>query len=277
MRVLMTSVLLAAALGAGCDGNLNAGGGADLTYHTVEFHRQGGEKCPGDAGVTEENALCATVKFTYPEISSDARPELADKLNRFIRRQLLDTDVAETADPATPEGEVDFGAFADRFIKEYRDDPNTFTSWELERSAEAVYANEKLLTLRFDEFGFTGGAHPFSGSRYAVLKLEDATELELPDLFNPGYEAALNVEGEKAFRAVRDLPAGASLEEQGFNFENNVFALNRNFGVDRDSLRFIFNSYEVAPYAMGPTELAIPYEDIQSLLRPDGLLGAHAN
>lgn len=279
MRVLFLPVLLLASVLSACDSGNNATDESNanavslgISYQMREFTRQGGSKCPTEQNKTNEDMLCASVKFTYPEVSSKVKPDLAVKLNDLIKRQLLDT--IEGIPEQTPPSSIE--AFADNFIRDYQQDPNTFTSWELERSVRIVHNTNTLLTLLFEEFGFTGGAHPFNGSRFMVLNLTDGSTVALDDLMNPGYEAALNVEGEKAFREARQLPENTSLEEEGFTFENNVFVLNDNYGVNKDGLSFIFNSYEVAPYVMGPTEFTIPYEDIRSLIRPNGLLGSKA-
>lgn len=287
MRVHILPIVLLASLLSACGGGNGAAEGSDkgsnatplgISYNVVEFKRQGGSKCLGDPGVKADDALCATVKFTYPEINSASKPELANTLNTVIRQQLLDTiEDAEAGQPAA-NAPTTLESFADDFIEEYKQDPNTFTSWEIERSIRVVHNTSKLITLLFEEFGFTGGAHPFNGSRFLVLDLENGKQVQLADLMTPGYESALNVEGEKAFRAARQLPEGSNLEEEGFTFENNTFILNNNnYGVNKDGLSFIFNSYEVAPYVMGPTEFTIPYEDIRPLIRVDGLLGSKAN
>lgn len=271
----LVPVVLALFFLSSCDGDMLAGDNskdtaAPLAFNIVEFKRQGGPKCPdGTTEIKPDEVLCATVKFTYPQMTSDAKPELADNLNTFIQQQLLDST---ENDPAT-RGEVSLESFAADFIDEYKQDPATFTSWEIERNVTVVFSTNRLVTLLFEEFGFTGGAHPFSGRRYSVLDLETGKQQQLADLLKPGYEPVLNVQGEKAFRVSRELQDGSSLEDQGFTFENNVFVLNDNFGVDQDGLNFIFNSYEIAPYAMGGSEFTIPYEDIHSLIREDGLLG----
>ena len=194
-------------------------------------------------------------------------------MNELIKQQLLDQIEGTPSELVATQS---LEAFADSFIQDYTQDSNNFTSWELERSVRIIHNTNTLLTLLFEEFGFTGGAHPFNGSRFIVLNLANAQPVSLDDLMNPGYEAALNVAGEKAFREARQLTDHSSLEEDGFNFANNAFVLNDNYGVNKDGLSFIFNSYEVAPYVMGPTEFTIPYEDIRSLIRPNGLLGSKA-
>ncbi len=241
---------------------------AGLNFRPVELVKQGGnDACLSVAEAPATESICAIVKFNYPEVSSKSRPEIAQAINQLIQTQLLDSAENNSVAKQTLE------QFADGFIDEFKKDPNTFTRWSLERTATVVYVSEHLLTLLFQEYGFSGEAHPFSGARYIVLDIQTGKVLSLSDLLNPGYEAALNVAGEQAFREARNLPEAASLDEQGFVFDNNVFVLNTNFGVTKDGLTFYFNSYEIAPYAMGSTELTIPYEDIRALIRPQGALG----
>ena len=140
----------------------------------------------------------------------------------------------------------------------------------------AADASDHLLTLNFSESGYTGGAHPFSGQRYFVLDLDSGKHLALNALLAPNYEAELNKVGERAFRKERNLPEAASLEEAGFWFANNSFKVNTNFGVLKDSLVFNFNAYEVAPYAMAPTEFTVSYDDIKAFIPEAGLLAAVA-
>nr|CAA6829477.1 MAG: Unknown protein [uncultured Thiotrichaceae bacterium] len=248
-----------------------------LSFELVDLEQQGGSQCPEEiANSTEataeaEGELCATVKFRYPKINSEAKPELAEKLNAFILRQMVDNPVeGMAAENMTPE------QFAEGFIQEYTEAPNPFSSWELDRSIRIVFTTKNMITLLFEEYGYTGGAHPYSGYRYSVLSLEDGRQIQLADLLNPAYEAALNVAGEKIFRETRKLKEEETLEEQGFAFPNDVFSLNDNFGVLKEGLDFIFNSYEIAPYALGPTQFTVPYEDIQELVSPEGELGQSA-
>ncbi len=286
MRARIIPLLLTMTLVSACNGDTgaapdNSSQDKDISstqapqpvFTTVDIQRNGGIKCPAEeetSGSTSDDLLCASVKLSYPQVSFDANPELAETLNTVILRQLVSNSESEAEDSTpilSPE------QFADNFVADYKKDPNPFTSWELERSVNVAFSNNKLLTLSFEEYGYTGGAHPFNSQHYTVLDLTDGEPVILADLFSPGYETALNVAGEKIFRSARELEDADSLEEQGFSFTNNVFLLNENFGVLEEGLDFVFNSYEIAPYAMGPTQFTIPYEDIQSLIASDGLLG----
>ena len=60
--------------------------------------------------------------------------------------------------------------------------------------------------------------------------------------------------------------------EAGFYFENDVFTMTPNFAITKSGLKFLYNPYEVAPYALGQQEIIIPYRDLEALIKPNGLL-----
>lgn len=269
--VLLASVCIVSACNQGS--GATADQPLDLRFKPVEFKRQGGKECPLNTQQVQEDSLCATVLFKYPEVNSAENPALADTLNQLIHQQLLDTLEEDNANTVA---EMSFEQLAQNFIEDYQQE-GAFTPWSLERKVDIAYQAPQLLTLVLDEYSYLGGAHPASGTRYTVINLRDGKTVGLADLLSNGYEVPLNVAGEKAFREARNLPEAANLEEQGFTFENNVFSLNENFGVLEDGLKFVFNSYEIAPYALGPTDILIPYDDIRSLVRPEGPLAAVAH
>jgi hypothetical protein len=272
--LLRIALLMLCLLLASCKLNLP---GADetpvtgpLQFEQVEFQRSSGTQCPGTAGVSEEKAQCATLKVSYPKVTSSTVPATADALNRFIMAQLLEYSDDNGKAPTSLE------ELAQMFLQEYQDGPTSESSWELERTIAPTFGNEALLTLRYGENGYTGGAHPFSGQTYFIFDVHNGKQLTLKDLLAPGFEKALNVAGEKALREARDIPSNISLEDAGFSFAKDAFKVNDNVGVSPKGLVFVFNPYEVAPYAMGPTEFTISYADIRDLIPKDSPLSGLA-
>lgn len=266
---LFSSLLLMTGCNLGQAGNgsevLSASG---ISAEMVNFSRSGGQECAN--AKPDEDSKCATVHITYPKITDTLAPETAARLNQFIQEQLLEYSDEDGKPPAN------FEELAKQFIADYQQDPSPIGHWELERTMEAVYAHDGLVTLRLSENGYTGGAHPFNGERYFVLDTHSGKQLTLADLLAPGYASTLNAAAEHAFRAARKLPPNASLEAEGFLFENDTFKVNTNFGVLADGLGFIFNDYEVAPYAMGSTGFTVPYADIRALVPGNSPLAAIA-
>jgi hypothetical protein len=159
------------------------------------------------------------------------------------------------------------------FLREYRrfksDFPGSAQVWFAERTVRVTHLSPRLLSLRFEEFTFTGGAHPNTWIVYSNVRPETGDEIELDDLFGEGGRERLEAIAEARFRKQREIPPDTSLEAVGFWFENDRFRLNDNFSIGESALTFYYNPYEVASYAMGPTEIVLAYRDIDHLLRPE--------
>lgn len=237
-----------------------------LKVEMVEFQHAGGPQCPGSADTTPDNIRCASLHVSYPKVLAAGSPAAVSALNQFIQGQLLDYSDPDGKQPTT------LDELATMFVNDYNAVPDAMGLWEMERSVQVSFGADHLATLKYSESGYTGGAHPFSGQRYFAMDLDSGKQLTLKDLLAAGYEQGLNEAGERAFRKARNLPPAASLEEAGFWFANNAFKVNTNFGVTKKGLAFIFNPYEVAPYALGPTEFTVPYGDIDTLIPADSLL-----
>lgn len=99
-------------------------------------------------------------------------------------------------------------------------------------------------------------------------------KIRLSDIFVAGYEPRLTQIAEAKFRASHGIQPGTSLRDAGYIFfHHDRFALNDNFWIGPKGLTFFYNPYEIAPWAMGTTELLLTYREIGDLLKPDGLLG----
>jgi hypothetical protein len=89
----------------------------------------------------------------------------------------------------------------------------------------------------------------------------------LDNFFKPGYNDVLTNLGNKIFRQARQLADTASLSDNYFEFPEDKFQLNKNYGFKKEGIVFFYNSYEIAPYAAGPTEVVIPYEELKEWVR----------
>ena len=259
--------LVSATLVTGCNSTdtVNA---SNLAYQTISYQKQGGKNCPSTTATTDENALCARVKVLYPQLNeADANP-IVQQMNQFISEETFSYETEDGKQAKTAE------ELASLFIDEYLKQPEVSTPWTLERSMEWVFSTDQILTLKFSEFSYTGGAHPASGQTYYTLNRQSGKPYKLSDLLNNGYEDELNSIAERIFRADKKIPANQTLAEAGYDFPNGQFAVNGNVGATQEGLVFYFNSYEIAPYALGPTELTVHYDDISNLIRADGPLAA---
>ncbi|MDZ7315871.1 MAG: DUF3298 and DUF4163 domain-containing protein [candidate division KSB1 bacterium] len=210
-----------------------------------------------------ENGIDAqlTASFSYPHFYGNAA---ADSLNRFVKELIV---VHTLNEPADVEIEDAAQWFVDQF-REYIIKSDYSQNWELKISIDVIYQSPKVWTLRLDTYRFTGEAH---GNSYVELIVFDPRNGQrlLPEDFTDRREALLLQQvAESKFREQHQIPADASLEETGFWFEEDQFYLTGNFGVTKEGFLFIYNPYEIAPYALGRTELLITWEELRPFLKP---------
>ncbi len=229
-----------------------------LQYDTISLKDSIGD-CASGAG------QCAEISFSYPDFTNAASAAVLDSLNAFVinRMQLFeDGDTLMT-----------MPAYMKLFLEGYQqlvaDMPDYNTPWALERNMDVLFQNDTILSLSFYEYVFSGGAHPNNATQYYNFDLFSGKQLSLDDIFNAGYEDELNRVGEYHFRMLRQIPENEKLEEYGFSFETEGFSLNDNFAINGQELIFYFNSYEIAPYSFGPSEIHIPLYEMSQYLKPE--------
>lgn len=235
---------------------------AKIKYGMAKFERKF-----GDCDSTQ--TPCAALLFEYPQIKNAMSSAVNDNISNFILGEFLDTYGGRNEFKSLDQ-------MADSFFKDHQtissEFPETRQSWEIQGTASVIYNDNFIVSVRTDIYSYTGGAHPNSQTNYANFNSKNGKRIFLADVLRENYKSDLNSIAEKTFRENNKLTAEQSPDEAGYWFFDNQFALNENFGIKTDGLVFYFNSYEIAPYSMGPTEVFISYSDIKNLIKSDGLL-----
>ena len=113
---------------------------------------------------------------------------------------------------------------------------------------------------------YEGGAHGIHQLLTMNFEKKTGRRLMLADIFAIGYEQPLKEILIKALKTKEGVETLAALKEKGYLFAMDMFA-SENFILGPTTITFVYNPYEIAPYAMGSTQLVIPYSDIDKLLK----------
>jgi hypothetical protein len=206
-----------------------------------------------------------STNIEFPQISSGLTPEIAAKINTAIRTKIL----APMQEGKPIDSPQDLAAqFADEYKLLQARAPDYNLPWFVTRKASLVTATPSVLSFECDNESFTGGAHP--NTIFTYLNFDPATgdRFSLEDLLKPEVETQLAQAAEKRFREMKKLAPDADLNANGYQFPDDRFALAKNFYPSSAGLVFYYNSYEIAPYDMGPTVLTLPYAGIKTLIQP---------
>ena len=124
-----------------------------------------------------------------------------------------------------------------------------------------IAQKEKLATFAISYYNYEGGAHGIEGNRYFTIDLTTRHILTLNDLFNE-----------------KDLPKVKTLLWEQYNNSNkeyepvigaDSFNLSNNIYLDSRGVHFIYDVYEIAPYAAGEQDLLLYFGQLEELFKPE--------
>lgn len=242
-----------------------------LSFNTQKSTQKHGD-CTGEA------AACATVAVDVL-VADGGKAGVAQTINETIKTFLVKTlDFGESE--AAKNSNVD-SAVAN-VIKEFniyrKDSPNGYPVWEFTIGAAVGYQNDQLVSMQFDTYASTGGAHPNGWSNFLNFDVQTGKLLDQSDLIKD--KKGLTALAEKKFRVYHELEPDDNLAEAGFEFQylhtvgtedakdenRNIFALPKQIGIHKDKLILCYNAYEIAAYVVGPTVLEIPLTEVSMFL-----------
>ncbi|MBU1368626.1 MAG: DUF3298 and DUF4163 domain-containing protein [Bacteroidetes bacterium] len=122
-----------------------------------------------------------------------------------------------------------------------------------------------FLCIESNTYGYTGGAHGLPNRLFTVLDTETGEQLHITDLFTENAENSLFLLLNDAIRKRYEIPADSSLKSFGFFFDQ--IEPNTNYWLGSGGIGFYYNSYEIAPYSFGHTNIYIPFESIEALMK----------
>jgi len=208
---------------------------------------------------------CTYVRLDFPVLIDAPEGYAVTAVTESVFSSLTDNYGEEESYPSV---EALMEAFIDDYRGLKRDQPSYEHAWFLERKMFVLHNTPEILGMSLSERMFTGGAHGMATVTFSNLDPRTGESIALSDVLVDGYEAKLLPLAEARFREVRGIEDGMSLSDAGFSFfDNGVFALTDNFSIGEDALTFYYNAYEVAPYALGSTEIVLSYDELNGLLK----------
>ena len=134
-------------------------------------------------------------------------------------------------------------------------------------NTEVHYGNRRDIIGHFiNMYQYTGGAHGGTFITCRNYRLEDGSVVTLDSYFKPGYEDVLIPVLESKLLEYAGCSSRDELDEHGY-FTGEPMFVPENFEIRQDTIDFIFNQYDIAPYATGITTLSVPEDEIRSILK----------
>lgn len=164
-------------------------------------------------------------------------------------------------------GEDFYRSVMKNFIAYYNEDKEAIPDLQEYTQEDTVAIDEQFedfVQLHMFNYGYTGGAHGNANDSHYLISKENGKKMLLKDVVKD--VSKFTVIAEKYFRKNLELAEDADLQEEGFWFETG-FKCNENFYFNDGKMIFVYNQYEIAPYAAGVIYNEIPISKIKDLLK----------
>lgn len=233
----------------------------DKTYHLLE---------------NPENPNCnLQINFTYP-----AKYDNKDILKK-IQQQFVYSYFGDGYENLSPEEAT--AKYTEDYLNNYKDledeykaevakaDETPVGAWfsYFEMSSNDIaYNKNDILSYTINFENYTGGAHGAHSFTNHVIDMKTGNPIKEDDIFIEGFQEDLAQILIDRIAKQNTVENPKELENIGFFSIDEIFP-NGNFLIDDNGITYTFNEYEIAAYVVGATNVHLPYEEIQYLLKKE--------
>lgn len=139
-------------------------------------------------------------------------------------------------------------------------------NYQYELNSNIVAAQDSVWGYQLERITYEGGAHGSHTITYINYHKATGRQLTLEDVFGTDYEKPLSQVLLTALQDKLQMHSLDELHDNGFLTWTDMYP-SKNFLLAPEGIKFYYNAYEIAPYAVGPTELILSYETLKDLLK----------
>jgi hypothetical protein len=227
-----------------------------------------------DAGCSAQYKYCPNAIISYPIFTT---PD--STLNSYLNAVILKAVLYKSDTSSYTSVNEYLSAFFDdnKTLKQQGNYDDESAAWKRENSVSYYAKIGKHLTLKKYVEQYEGGAHPNAYIQFSVLDLIDKKQLKITDLLSTEDSTLLSI-GERYFRKNNTIDDTIALADAGYfifgdgeDFEDSPrygkFHFTTNFALTKDGIEFVYNTYEIGPYAVGTSSFTIPYNEVVQYLK----------
>ncbi|MEJ2596338.1 MAG: DUF3298 domain-containing protein [bacterium] len=194
------------------------------------------------------------------------QPEIEDSVKRFIVRSYFGEGFhTENPDSMLVHFEQEYMNTYKLQNENWHKLQGASFNWEKVMNMSVIYNTGYMLCLEYIKYAYSGGAHGMTNISYDIIDLADGRLLTYTDVFAEGTDEALADILTRQLRKDYSIPDDVTLTEAGFFVEE--VSPNRNIYVNGNGVGFLYNSYEIAPYSQGATNIFLEFKQIRELIK----------
>ena len=207
----------------------------------------------------QADSLFFSVSLEY--VVTGMKVEIRQSINKAIVAQAFDL---EGGDGTLEETAI---RYRENLIDEYMNEnavlENGVRSWEDRLTGAFQEKYKNYMNYLVSYYSFRGGAHGIQTLSQIVFDAKTGEQVHEADLFAPGYE-------EPVAQLLR-LAVKSAMEQEDPELMQLVnleeVRPNGNFSLHEDGVEWLFQPYEVGPYALGIVSATLSWEDLTPFVK----------
>jgi len=220
--------------------------------------------------VNEANGQCAEFTISYP-IFSGGDSVTVLMLNKSVQAYVLSAVAGNGQLPFAQALDSAGWQFIEQYTEALKETPDMPMGFSTEITDTIPFMNSKVVTIQMDGYAYTGGAHPNPFGLLVSYDLSNHVKpLEITDLVRDTN--AVRPALEKAYKLSKGLKETDPLSEVTYP-DLVQLPMPSSVGVATEGIRFFYNAYEVAPYAVGASDVLLTWEQLGALADRDRWMG----
>ncbi len=209
----------------------------------------------------EDGTELLSVTMVSISVSVEGRPEVEESINADL--QALLSQISTANSDLKAQVDADYEATAEEGWEWY--------AYESQLTAEVVRCDSQVLSIRFNGYSYSGGAHGYSFSYGRSYDVQSGSRLSLAFLSATGADFPTY-----ALERVTELCGSEAYSGLVFDTAVDQEALSdvvsdEQFLLTEDGVVFLADPYVIGPYSSGIIEFTLPYDELEGVVKADYL------
>lgn len=243
--------------------------GMDMTNYTFrEIYPLTSDTALG--ALTFEADVEFPVKFRDNDILKNIQKQITAKIfGESYTSMPLDSILPKYAETLSDEYKKSTEPFLEKILES--EAPSGTWQNEIIVQGVAMFVDDNILSYSYERYAYMGGAHGNSSRLLYNFDLNTSRILNESELFVDNYKESLTqLIKQQIVDDNAEIESIADLNE--FHFFEEEIKPNDNFYINPDGLVYIYNQYDIAPYSTGQIEVALSFERLKPILKPNNPL-----
>lgn len=247
-------ILAAVSLGLMCGCN-EAPQKEELKTKNIEFS----EVTPLQEGAPYDFTMEMNIEWPEGGVGDKALKEMQKGITDLLFGSELETIDIEYAMKTHNDRSVDFyRQDNEEYLEDIEEEWAFMMDWSESIDGSFLDPYKGMVSYLKYAYGYSGGAHGMDVLTCRTFDLKTGEQIFEEDLFKRGYEDRLT----EALRAN----LLSRYEDQDMFFETDITPSDE-FYLTSEGITYIYQRYEIGPYAIGIVEVLVPWKEIQDIIR----------